>query len=107
MNEDCQDAESNNGSATTSSSTSKLNDSSNNNSLKNASSLNQINLNISSNSSNTNKNITVIPYDTLFLNSCNENDISTIIKNMDKVYDKLDQDSKVTKVCNFKVKAKK
>ena len=57
-------------------------------------------------SHNSNRQITMIPYDTLFLNSSNENDISVLMKNMEKVlYDKKDQD-KIEKVCNFQVKLK-
>lgn len=96
---------SNNDSATTSSSsTSKLNDSSNNDSfnINSKASPQQIHLNLE----NKSKNIKV-PFDTLFLNSSNENDISVIIKNMEKVlYEKTDHD-KIDKVCNFQVKVKK
>ncbi len=76
------------------------NDESATNSISSTSKLNDSSL-------NNNRQITMIPYDTLFLNSSNENDISVLMKNMEKVlYDKRDQD-KIEKVCNFQVKLKK
>jgi hypothetical protein len=101
---------------TSSSSTSKLTNSNNsftNIPLNSNSNVKMINNN-NNNSNNSNKSssskqcvTTVIPYDTLFLNSANDNNISILIKNMEMVLcDKTDKE-KIEKVCNFQVKIKK
>lgn len=57
---------------------------------------------------NSNTYSTLLPFDSLFLNK-DENDISYIIKNMEKVlFDSNESgDKKIDKVCNFPVKLKK
>ena len=96
---------------TSSSSTSKLTNS--NNSFtniplnSNVKMLNNNNNNNNDSSSSKQCVTTVIPYDTLFLNSANDNNISILIKNMEMVLcDKTDKE-KIEKVCNFQVKIKK
>ncbi len=103
---------------TSSSSTSKLTNSNNSftniplNSNSNVKMINNNNNNNNSNNSNKSSSskqcvTTVIPYDTLFLNSANDNNISILIKNMEMVLcDKTDKE-KIEKVCNFQVKIKK
>lgn len=67
---------------------------------------NNTNNNPESNNKRKEKYIIKMPYESLFLNT-NENDISIIIKNMENVLYEPNDQNKISKVCNFPIKVKK